>query len=204
MKKDKLHKIAPILSEISKENSIFKVPENYFNEIEDVIFAELKTEAIQQKTKKLSFTVPQNYFNTVENITISKLKAEVLHKQQSEAIPINYFDTLEDKVFAKIKTKQKIILLKNITKFVAPIAIAASLLLIFTLNFKQQTISFDSLATSEIEQFIELGLIDFDSESLATVYNIEIPTDNLTISLSNNEVLDYLTDEDLESLIYEN
>ena len=75
---------------------------------------------------------------------------------------------------------------------------------IFVLKKNQKTVTFDSLATTEIEQFVESGLIDINIENLAIAFSdIEFPTKNITTSISDEEVLAYLTIEDLETIIYE-
>ena len=151
------------------------------------------------------FKTPENYFDIIENEVITKLKAKVLQNKKADNIPSNYFDTVENNVLGKIKSQRKIITLKRVAKIVIPVAIAASLLLIFILNSIPKTTSFDSLATSEIEQLIENGFVDIDTETLAIAFSdINFSTDNLGATISDNEVLNYLYDEDLESIIYEN
>ena len=116
-----------------------------------------------------------------------------------------YFDTIEDRVLNKVKAPKAVFSIKIFTTYIAPIAIAASLLLIFILNTNQKTITFDSLATSEIEQFIDNGFVDINSESLALAFSsVEIPTNIMSATISEEEVLDYLYTEDLEAIIYEN
>jgi len=204
MTKEKLHIIAPILSEISLKKNAFKVPENYFSTIEDDVFATISLENMLQKDSTSNFKTPTDYFDTIEEITIAKLKAEVIQNKEKSQLPDGYFDTIEDLVLTKIKKNEKVISIKRIAKYFAPLAIAASLLLIFVLQTNQKTVTFDSLATTEIEQFIESGLIDINIENLAIAFSdVEYPTKNITTSMSDEEVLEYLTIEDLETIIYD-
>lgn len=204
MKKDKSNTKQTFLSEISLKKNAFKVPENYFETIENQTISELNLQNIQPKQNESTYKTPQNYFDNIEEITITKLKAEVLQTTNTSKLPDGYFDTIEDLVLIKIKKEQKIITIKRITKYVAPLAIAASLLLIFVLN-AAKSVTFDSLATTEIEQFVESGMIDINMENLATVFtDFEYPAENLTTSITDEEVLAYLTIEDLETIIYEN
>ncbi len=174
MNKNELHNIAPILSELSLKESGFKVPNNYFNSIENAVFAEILASEIN--VEKPNFNTPENYFNS-----------------------------LEDKVIDKINSKPKVISLKKITKYIAPIAIAASFLIIFLINKNSTNITFESIASSEIEEFIDLGNIDYDAESLAIIFpNVELDDTNFISSLSDSDVLEYLNENNLEELFYEN
>jgi hypothetical protein len=205
MKKEKPHKIIPTLSENSLKKTGFALPENYFETVEDNVIAALKTENLKNKINTKVFTTPENYFDSIEDIVLAKLKAEAIQEKNS-GIPKNYFDTLEDKVIGKVKKEPKVISLKKgFSKFIAPIAIAASLLLIFTLTNTQKSITFESLAASDIENWIENGNIDIDALNIVSMYpNIELNDDIYTSTISDEEVIDYLNTEDLDLIIYEN
>lgn len=197
-----LHTIAPTLSKIAKEN-YFKVPSNYFDTVEVVIFSTLKSKDFSIKLDKSAFNLPQGYFDSVEDSVISKLKAEALYNETNETIPADYFDDLEDQVLSKIKSKSKIISLKTIARYIAPLAIAASFLLLFLLNTSENSITFESLETAEIEQFIDIGIIEIDEEALASAFSdITLTEDQLSTSLSDEEVLNYLIEENLELIFY--
>jgi len=206
MEKFNLNKVAPWLSEISPNDNSFKIPENYFDTIEDAVIAELNAEKIIEKAKELPFNTPEIYFESIEDIVISKLKAEVLQKNASTEIPKNYFNAIEDTVLHKMNSTSKVISLqKRVSKLLIPIAVAASLLLVFTLNNTSNKITFDSIATSEIENFIDKGTIDIDAMQLATIYpDIDLNINSISADITTNEVLEYLYKEDLTELIYEN
>lgn len=204
MKKHKLHTVAPLLSSISKKSG-FTVPTNYFEALENNVISKIKVEKLTTEFNKNAFEVPENYFDTVEDVVLTKLKAEILQDNKHSNMPNNYFENVEDTVIAKLKASKKIITLKRISKVMIPIAIAASLLLIFVLNSTQKTVTFESLATAEIEQFIDFGMIDIDTQTLASAFSdIDLETEKFELQLTDNEVLNYLTDEDLETIIYEN
>ncbi|MBN4082823.1 hypothetical protein JYT50_00390 [bacterium AH-315-A23] len=175
MRKEDLHKIAPELSNIPRDTTRFELPENYFDAFEDIVIARLKAEIIQ---------------NDHENVKL----------------PENYFDSIEATVLTKIETSPTIISLRSrIVKFAVPIAIAASLLLFFMLNDDSNTVTFDSLALSEIENWIDNGTIDIDASSIASIYpEIELNNDYVSSSISDNEVLEYLYEEDLEEIMNDN
>jgi len=208
MKNKDLNKIAPKLSVISLSKTGFEIPKNYFDTVEDAIIAKLKADNLQNKINSKTFKTPKNYFDSIENIVIAKLKAEVIldKNENLDTIPIDYFETLENKVISKIKATPRVISLRRkFIKYVAPIAIAASLLLVFVLNNTPATVTFDSIASSEIESWIDNGNIDIDALSIASLYpEIELNDEMYSNSLTNEEILDYLYEENFEDIIYEN
>ncbi len=206
MKKRTLHKIAPKLSEFSPDDTGFIVPDNYFGYIEDEVLAKIIIEKFKPIQKDSDFETPENYFDKFEDLVLTKLKVEALQNDESSVISEKYFENIEDTILNKIKPKAKAFpIKKGRAKYVAFFAIAASLLLIFILNNNSESLTFDSITTSEIENWIDNGNIDIDALSIASMYtDIELDNDNFSTSLSDNEVLEYLNNEDLDEIIYEN
>lgn len=206
MKTKKLHKIAPTLSSIKKDTG-FQVSENYFQTIEDGVFAAISEKKLVNIKKSENFKVPDNYFENTEDVVLTKLKSELL-ENKNNSIPENYFENLEDRVFTKLNKKQKVISFrKNTLKYVASFAIAASLALIFILNpsKKGSEITFDSLETSEIEQLIQNGLIEVNSVTLSSAFpDFEVDNSLNNNSISNEDLLNYLDSENIENLLIEN
>ncbi|MFD1292433.1 hypothetical protein ACFQ5N_01185 [Lutibacter holmesii] len=204
MNTTKLHTIAPTLSKISRKSG-FLIPDTYLETVENDVLTKVKTSSFNATLNEQKFETPKEYFNNLEDIVLTKLKAEAIQEENSNNIPSDYFDSLEDTVISKLTATKKVYTLKNITKYVAPIAIAASLLFIFILNTNQETVSFDSLAIAEIEALIDQGIVDADTDLLATAFSdIELATNDENSIFTNNEAFDYLSDEDLELLMYEN
>jgi len=186
------------------KNTGFKVPMNYFNTVEEAVLSKLSSDKF---SKKNGFNVPDNYFNSLEDIVLTKLKAEAIQKNSTNTIPDNYFATVEDDVLNKIKSerKPKVIHLKYITKIVAPIAIAASLLLLMYLNTTSKTYTLDNISTASIENYFEDGENDIDILSIASLYTeSELEEESYDSTITNTEVEKYLSKEDLEDIIYEN
>lgn len=203
MKKEEVHKMAPTLSKIGHKDRGFNVPSTYFNTVEDGVFAEINTSKLN--TDKPIYKTPDTYFETVKNSVVTKPKAQTFYNEITHSIPEGYFETLEDQVFNKIEKTSKVRTLTKLSKYVAPIAIAASLLIIFILNSTSNNITFETLATSEIEEFIENGNIYYDAESLASIFpEVTIEDTNYISTLSDSAVLNYLNEKDLETLIIEN
>lgn len=204
MNQKELHTIAPTLSNLPKKVP-FSVPKGYFDSVEELVVTTINLDSLGIKKEQSPFITPSDYFDTVDTFVISRLKAEEALFEEENSIPENYFDTIEDRVFETIQSKKKTIKLKLITKYLAPIAIAASFLFIFILNTTNKTVTFDSLATADIEQFIDYELIDIDTQTLVDTYaSVDLENEELSNSISDNDVLEYLYEEDLESIIYEN
>lgn len=206
MKKENLHKKNFKISNKPPLKSGFYVPTNFFDTIENTVWADIKASKFQ-KTIDNSFNTPKNYFNNLENKIVAKLKSEALQKNKSTSeIPDNYFDTLENRVFEKIKNETKESSFKNkLIKLVAPIAIAASLALIFVLNNNTKMVTFENLATSEIENWVENSFIDMDILISSSFYaEIDLDANYFSESLSDSDYIDYLSDEELELILYEN
>ena len=203
MNKKEVHIMAPILSKIAHKNHGFNVPDAYFNTVEDGVFAEINASKIN--IDKTIYKTPDTYFETVEDLAVTKLKAQTFQNEVTNSIPEGYFETLEDQVLNKVKETSKVRTLKKISKYVAPIAIVASFLIIFILNSTSNNITFETLATSEIEEFIESGNINYDAESLASIFpEVTLEDTNYISTLSDSDVLNYLNENDLETLIIEN
>lgn len=207
MKTKKLHKIAPTLSGIKIKGTGFQARKNYFNTIEEGVLSAVSENALPNFKTEENFLVPSNYFNKIEDVVIAKLKSEVTQNKNTE-IPTNYFDTLEDRVLLKISKKQKVISLKNnIFKYAASIAIAASFAIFFMLNYQNtnSNITFDSLETAEIEQLVQSGIMDINTITLTQAFpDIELENSLNNDIISNDELLNYLDLENLESLLIEN
>ena len=202
MNKIEVHKMAPTLSKIASNHG-FNVPDTYFNTVEDGVFAEINASKIN--TDKTIYKTPDTYFESIEDLVVTKIKVGIFQKETSRSVPESYFETLEDTVFNRIKETSKVSTLKKLSKYVAPIAIAASFLIIFILNSTSNNITFETLATSEIEEFIENGNINYDAESLASIFpEVTLEETNYISALSDSDVLNYLNENDLETLIIEN
>ncbi|MDH5412794.1 MAG: hypothetical protein OEW87_01535 [Flavobacteriaceae bacterium] len=181
----------------------FKAPDGYFDKVEDEIFARLTTEKFP---KKIGFSVPSSYFKNVENSVLKKLGKENIQTETGQKIPEAYFESIEDRVFAKLKNEKpevKVISFRSVLlKRIIPFAAAASLLLFFILNSNRDTISLDNVASTEIELWIENDLITLDTYEIADVYS-DIELDNQDY-FGDEEIIDYLDDMNLESIILEN
>lgn len=158
------------------------------------------------KLRKNPFEIPNGYFDSVEDIVLAKLKAEAMNKVNCSSVPDGYFETFEETVISEIKTsKPKVISLKSrVVKIMAPIAITASLLLVFILSSDNQLYTFEDLTSSDIEQWIENEDITFDEIELALVIeDSDLSGFEHSSKYSDEELLEYLNESDLELLNFE-
>lgn len=191
------------LQHIKSSKKGFKAPKEYFDTVEDAVFTKLTA---QNFSKKEGFTMPTSYFETVENSVFNKIQKEKDCQKAGFKIPKNYLDTLEDKVLTKIdnhKKEIKVIDFKSvILKRIVPFVAAASLVLFIVINYNSNTISFENIASTEIEKWIENDLIILDAYEIAEVYqDTEIENQDI---FAEDELVEYLNGTDIESLLLEN
>lgn len=67
----------------TENHNEFKIPENYFNTIEDRVFEKLSEKKL---LKNDEFNIPKNYFETVEDSVFEKLN--LTHKKETKVISI--------------------------------------------------------------------------------------------------------------------
>lgn len=212
MKKEELHSIAPTLAALKSKSEGFKLPQNGLEEVENEVISSL----ISAKLKGLTgnenpFKVHPSYFNEVEDAIFDKLSSSNRIKNKLK-VPENYFENIEENVLNKIKTakiehQSKVISFRSrVIKISATIAVAASLALLFILNpiNKTERISFDSLAISDIESWIENDRMDLDAYQIAAVYNeVELTPKVISTSIDETELESFLRNQDIEVLLYE-
>ena len=164
MSQEKLHTI---------KNSGFKVPENYFDTLEDRLFTQAKLKA---STDSSGFTVPENYLDTLEDKILSQVS-----KQQEEP---------------------KVISLFNRKNLLYASSIAAAVTLLFTLSIQKTKPMLDGVDNETVESYLlneDIDLYEIASrltvEDLAEENFKEVKIDEATFE-------DYiLNDVDLEGIM---
>ena len=200
------------LRHIKTTKNSFKIPKGYFETVEDAVMTKI---AVKKFSEKEGYTSPKGYFDSLEDSILKKIheqkanqSAVPLSKKTGFAMPENYLNTVEDKVTTKVheeSKKVKVINLKTvILKRIIPFVAAASVLLLIVVNYNSKTSSFETLASTDIEQWIENDLITLDTYEIADVYNdTELESSSL-FTENEDEVLNYLDGTDIESLLIEN
>lgn len=192
MTPEELKNIAPKLYELHGLENSFCIPKGYFKTVDENILSLLYLDV----DNKNPFDIPDNYFDLVEISALDKIKIE------NESVPKNYFNTIEDAVFKKIQQEPQSIFTKrsNVKKY-SILAVAASILLLFTLQLSNLSgkNKFAALDLIEIENWIESGEIKFESHEVATIYE---NTEDLNIynSFNDDEILDYFNGIEMELL----
>ena len=192
--KELKHK-APILANIQKHGSGYKLPKDYFNGIEKDVFNQL---LVKHLPNKVGYQVPTDYFKQVENDIISELQIQT-NSILEEDIPKDYFGNFEDNLFKRLKT-EKVTKTVFFKKYWIPLAIAASLLLFISVYnpFKKE----ESLNIAEIEAWIEEGNLELNSYEIADLYDFEMDDVSVNQNLNTNNIEDYLLEEIDESIFY--
>jgi hypothetical protein len=151
------------------------------------------------------FTVPDGYFDGIEDAVFSKITEDTIPKETGFTVPENYFETLEEQVVSKIAPHRKRGKLRSlIVRFTT--SAAAVLLLIFGISQYNQTtsITFDSLTTTEINDWIIEEGISIDSYEIADITETTSSYSNFPESISDQELNDYLDTTDSDFLFIEN
>jgi len=159
--------------------------------------------------KKTGFKTPDNYFDAIEDNIMNAIKLENnlnLSKETGFKTPDNYFDAIEDVVINKIEIKKtpKVIPLFSKRNLLYASGIAAAVLLLFNLSIFEKEVTWDSLDTLTVENYIiEEGI---DSYELAALFtdddfpDIDFIEQNITDKALENYLLNNL---DIEELIIE-
>lgn len=202
MKKNKLQNIAPALCSIWKQGACFEIPDGYFENFELDTKKLISSKELQKKTR---FDIPQEYFSTVEDVVLARLRAETMTQKDESTVDDGYFNALEDRILEQVgKSRTANHFPVFIKRAIIPIAIAASVLLLFNI-FGESDITFDQLDTTDIETWIAFEA-DLDTENLLAAFEDTDLDDNLLIStVSNEEMMEFLVDEQLDDdWLYEN
>jgi len=195
-----------ILSDIPQKNN-FETPSDYFENVENAVFSEIGLEKIHNDDDE-RFGLPDQYFETIEASVISKLQSELLYKNSSknDSVPAGYFENFEDSLLQKLPKQRRVLRLKTIIKSkLTPIAIAASLLLIFTLGNvdNANAVTFENISSTDIELWVENGDLVFSIEDYTEqVTDTTLELKNFSNMYSDEQALDFLEETALENILF--
>ena len=174
-----------ILKALSEKGHGFKTPDAYFDTVEDRF---VKNRINATKGFKLPEIDNQHLMNNEETTGFK--------------VPDAYFDEDIDRF---LPSKTRVIRMPRSTYLKATVmSIAASLIIFIGVKFYsygEDTIQLSELNTDEITSWVDEDLIAFESYDIAEVFN-EIPLDSDIYS--DEEVLGYLNNVDMEEIILEN
>lgn len=214
MKKEEMKNIAPKLAALKNSSEMFILPKDALENTELGVLAQLKELQLKERIgNKNPFKVHPHYFENFEDtfeVSFNEIKIDSL--KSTLKVPENYFDSVEQNVLLKLKSipKEKEVkifsLRSRVFKLSVTAAVAASIALVFIFNRFQQSkeSSFDSLALSDIENWIDQDYLKLDAYQIAAVYTDVQVQPNLLNTLTNEEEMeDFLSHENIDLLMYE-
>lgn len=162
---------------LGKENG-FSIPENYFNNFEDVIDKKIVEANLP---KENSFNTPNSYFDNLEDIILDKVSST--------------------------KKETKVISLKErILKYI-PIAAAASVVLFIGLNsyiFNNDTTSnLDSLTDNDIEYWLDTNSLNTNDIAVVLQDDFLEENDLSFTTLQDENIEEYINSIENSSLLNE-
>ena len=154
------------------------------------------------------FKVPKGYFDEFEDGLLSELQLKETASHSGFILPADYFESLDNKILDAVKKdhKTKVINLFSFRKIAYATAVAASLILIYTVSFnKNENLNINNIETASIENYIlKEGLETSDIASLFSdddLSEITSVKNNLSSESLENYVLEHL---DIDELITNN
>ena len=187
----KLKHIAPILASLQNKETGFKVPETYFDTVENSVINKIDKVSLPKNT---GYILPDNYFDTIEDKLLSKLNENLEDKQ---SVPENYFETFEDIVIERIAKDKKFI---SIKKLWIPTAIAASLVLMFSIY--NPFSSKNNIEVAEVNLWIEEGYLGMSSYDIAEYFHPDLETLDLENTINKDDLENYIKNEFSEESFY--
>lgn len=165
--------------------------------------------------KKGGFKIPEGYFENFESRLSEKISSPIPDKDGFKT-PDNYFDSLAENFLNKIEhvpvkeVPVRKLSAGRIVKYIG-YAAAAGLALLFFMNIfstSKKEVSWNDIASTEIENYIEQGYLSFNAYEYANIFEdvdlskIEMEEDKI----ESEELLDYLYENvsSYDELILEN
>ena len=147
--------------------------------------------------KNTGFKIPDNYFEGVEDTVLSQIRLKSIEGSGFK-VPNGYFESLEDTVISKISKNENTKVINLFTKrnLLYVSSIAATILLLLNISlFNKKSVSFETLETASVEQYIMNEYIDsYDMASLLTDEDI----------IEENFIQHNFSEENMENYILNN
>lgn len=178
MNPKELHKTAPRLAQISGKGNGFTVPEGYFDTLEDQLLSPQSATNLAPPSKQAVFSVPEGYFECLEK--------EVLKKAGIQPRPV--------------------LTHRNPGKMWWAMAAAAAVLISFLINVETlDNNDFTALTSDEIEAWFSEEQTEIETDYLASLFDEDSLDNHRVLSdVSDEEVIDYLGEQDLDKLLLTN
>ncbi|GGK19891.1 hypothetical protein GCM10007962_12540 [Yeosuana aromativorans] len=155
--------------------------------------------------EKTGFKVPETYFKDFEDTLLSELNLKDKVSATGFQVPEDYFESLDESIYSRAsKNKQgKVIDLVSFKRTAYTVAVAASLVLMFSVFFnKKEPLTLDSIETASIENYILNE--DLETTDIASLFsNVDASNLNdMDVNLNSDSLEDYLLENlDVDDLI---
>jgi len=141
------------------------------------------------------FQVPKDYFEHLEASIISHVNLKEKVSDPGFTVPKDYFKNIENDILTKVNKKEpvKVISLFNKKNLIYISGIAAAILLLFNLPTLNTEVTYASLSTETVENFVLNE--DYSANDLATLFNdIDLLEEDgfNSISFTDEAMQDYL------------
>ncbi len=157
---------------------------------------------IPKKTnsKKQGFKIPDNYFKNFDENFFERISSEqIIPDSDGFKAPENYFDNFDQILCESLDSynKPKIINLFSNRKIYYLIGTAAAILIVFISIkniYANKKFSFNELTFTEIENYIDSGYLDIDSDEIIDIYD-ESDFNEISFSesiIEEDELFEYL------------
>lgn len=180
-----------ILKRLKGSGPGFSLPKGYFDDL-DKSLASLGTKTSQD----------QGSDNHKSHLTESSSILDQKKFGPGFRVPENYFDSFEAKA---LNTELgKVVSLGNKTRRIISLAIAASILLFFGIQYNynlKPAATEVSFQEADVSNWIEMDLVEFNTYEIAEVFD-DIELD--AVAYTDEELFSYLNEVDLENIILEN
>ncbi|MCK0156944.1 hypothetical protein MWU65_07115 [Cellulophaga sp. F20128] len=164
--------------------------------------------------KNSGFKAPDSYFDKLsEKIYSSVVDKNAIPKNEGFTVPDNYFDTVHTRVQKRIQTLEpKVIHLETYRKKYYFAAAAAAAIILFTTilwNNNATTLTFQDLASTDIENYfndVDLDLSTYDLAQMLPIDEFEI-TDVIDVTINEEQIMNYLESNngiDIQELYLDN
>ncbi len=215
---NELKSISPRLASLDRSNA-FRVPAEYFSKLTQQVIAQLSsskdaawTGISSNETSDSTLAIPPGYFESLQEKVLKKIADEELgnlpeyitttRKENPFIAPAGYFDQLTDTVILKQQqddsNRTRIFKLFN-TKFALIAAACVGIVLtVFLLQEPKQPISLAKINSDDVIEYMTDNLEDFDEYELMPLVNEEQLNEFESINLLDEDIQEYLYEEDIE------
>ena len=158
------------------------------------------------------FSVPTDYFNTADDRLSSFLIEKELPEETGFSIPENYFQNVEKSILKKTGFKKEVKIISLKSKFLKyiPLAAAASVALLLSINYfifpSTSEINFDTLERTDIENWIVENSNELSDKDFVAILHSEISNENdfALTDLQSDAIEEYMINIKESSLLNEN